>query len=106
MPEEPQGYVSKDNHTQGHDYYKMWSQNGSGVSCCSDQDCRATQFKYDKLHNLLVMIEGKYCKVDTTKILKDAYYPDSYAHICTEMPNPGQDPCSLRVYCIVLPNIF
>lgn len=27
-----------------HDAYGAWVQNGNGVSCCHDQDCRPTSF--------------------------------------------------------------
>ena len=88
-------------HSDLHPWYRGLAQPGmSPGSCCSDQDCRPTQWRQGRAA-IEVKIEGKWCPVPGEKILPIAA-PDGQAHVCTAPVPAGGDPCAATVFCVVV----
>lgn len=90
-------------HADMHEFYKDLAQPGSlAGSCCSDRDCRATQWR---LRGAFVeaKLNGKWCKMPADKILPVSA-PDGQAHVCTSETMQGADPCTATVFCVVIGN--
>lgn len=87
-------------HAELHGWYQGLRQPRSGLSCCSDQDCRPTQWRTGRTA-VEVKVNGTWCPVPPDRILPIAA-PDGQAHVCTPPIAAGQDPCTAAVYCVVI----
>ncbi len=89
-----------DRHAEFHSWYQSLKRPSDGGSCCSDQDCRPTQWRQSST-NVEVLVNGKWCRVPTEKVLPVSA-PDGGAHICTPHIPVGQDPCTAPIFCVVI----
>lgn len=90
-----------ESHDRLHPWYRGLAQPGmSPGSCCSDQDCRPTQWRQGKA-DVEVKIDGTWCPVSQDKILP-VEAPDGQAHVRTAPVPAGADPCSATVFCVVV----
>lgn len=97
FPPAPQGNFGESHH----EFHKFYNSETLMSGCCHDQDCRPTQWTIDAKRGALIMIQGKWCPVDLSKVRR-VRAPDGGAHVCTSPPIVGQDPCNINVYCEVL----
>ncbi len=87
-------------HAELHGWYQRLHQPGNGFSCCSDQDCRPTQWRAGATA-IEVKVDGTWCPVPQDRILPISA-PDGQAHVCTPPIAKGQNPCTVPMYCVVI----
>lgn len=92
-------------HGEGHDKMHHWYQNlkrpdGSGISCCSEKDCRPTDARVREDGSIEAMLNGRWVIVPPNKILRNVYSPDLGSHICAPDPKATWYPKD-HIFCFV-----
>lgn len=87
---------------QAHDEYTNWKQPHTGVSCCSERDCYATEAQFkDGTWYARRREDGKWLAVPPEVVL-DERPADGSAHVCA--PAPIYSASTVTVWCFVPPN--
>ena len=86
-----------DGHASLHKWYETLTEPGTGISCCSDLDCRPTVARVVG-GTIEVMVDGEWMTVPPDKILNTPS-PDLRSHVCASMKTRGHGPL---IYCVVI----
>jgi hypothetical protein len=62
-------------------WFQSLMQPGTGISCCSEADCRRTEFRINGDH-YEALIDGTWHKVPNSSVLKRADNPTGSAVVC------------------------
>lgn len=85
-------------HAELHHWYLTLRQPITGMSCCSNRDCRPTQARVEN-GIVEVEVDGEWTAVTQDKIIKTPS-PDLQSHVCA--PKPGFMFSKGHIFCVVL----
>lgn len=70
-------------HAMNHDWYKDLHQNGTGYSCCNNEDCRPTRAELQPDGTWKALIDGKWTPIPPSVVLPTTLNKDPlHAHVC------------------------